>query len=76
MSHDATIIGSLAALLFGTCRHCGCKGDRCNIGGGETCGFVDMNRTVCNAPACLTKEMYRQRDLKRQKKMRRKGRAA
>lgn len=62
---DRTIIGSLLALLSGTCRHCGCPGDSCSIGGGERCGFVDLLRTVCNNPACVTKEMYRKQDEER-----------
>ena len=62
---DVTIIGSLLNLLSGTCRHCGCQGDSCSIGGGEKCGFVDPLRTICNNPACLTKEMYRKQDEER-----------
>ena len=57
MPDDKSIIGSLLKLLSGTCRHCGCHGDECAIGGGDKCYCMnsDIERTVCSAPGCLTK---------------------
>ena len=44
-----------AAPVSGVCRYCGCMQDCVlSTGGGETCGWVDRERTVCNGPrGCL-----------------------
>lgn len=45
-----------AAVVAGTCRHCGCTdGAPCISKGGETCAWVDKTRTLCSNPACLKK---------------------
>jgi hypothetical protein len=63
-------LGSLMALLSGTCRHCGCHGDSCAIGGGEKCGWcaTEIERTLCTAPGCVMKEFYRKEREKREAK--------
>jgi hypothetical protein len=64
---DVMILGSLLNLLSGTCRHCCCHGDSCSIGGGERCSWVhtEIERTLCNNPACQQKEFYAKQDAKR-----------
>lgn len=51
---DVTIIGSLLALLSGTCRHCGCHGDSCKTQTGEKCELVytDGLLSLCTGVAC------------------------
>jgi hypothetical protein len=43
----------MTAPVAGVCRYCGCTEDRACVlatGGGETCTWVDADRTVCNGP--------------------------
>lgn len=46
---------------FGTCRHCGCtETQACEVpldNGGRHCGWLDGTHRVCDAPACVAKEL-------------------
>jgi hypothetical protein len=43
-----------AAGVPGQCMYCRCTEDRpCTLPNGDTCGWLNNNRTVCNAPRCI-----------------------
>jgi len=39
----------------GVCRFCHCtESNACTLPNGDPCSWFDLNRTVCNSPACIT----------------------
>jgi hypothetical protein len=44
----------------GTCRHCDCtEANACRLPEGDTCAWVNPERTVCSNPACIKAEKAR-----------------
>lgn len=44
----------------GKCRHCGCTEDRaCTLETGDPCCWVDLDRSVCSRPVCISREAAR-----------------
>lgn len=66
--NDAAILGRLLREVTGTCRYCGCHAGTCRIGGGEVCSWAPSapEQTICNAPGCLTRDMYQKQQDKRE----------
>jgi hypothetical protein len=76
---DQVILGALMRELIGKCQVCGCAGDSCNKGGGETCGWLDDKKTLCSHPRCIQVAAIRRKQFDRDQRRRLKktrGRAA
>jgi len=71
-ARDMAILGGLLRELIGKCRICGCEGDTCSIGGGETCSWAPSTpeKTLCNHPGCLQASEIRDRKINREKRRR------
>ena len=45
---------TMRTITPGTCKFCGCmEMSACVLPNGDPCSWLDMSRTVCNAPACI-----------------------
>jgi hypothetical protein len=52
----ATIHELYGRFIPGVCRYCGCTEDNaCLTAGERLCGWLDLERTVCDAPPCVAR---------------------
>jgi len=54
---DQSVIAGIVRQISGTCKFCGCHGDSCKTGPGDTCGWMNELKTLCSNPKCVAQDI-------------------